>query len=261
MKDNLRKYGQSPYSVAVIHGGPGAPGEMAPVARELSFISGILEPLQTAVTIKGQIQELFYILQNNSNLPITLIGHSWGAWLSYLFTAQHPIFVKKLILVASGAFEERYVANLMEIRLNRLNKQQKARALFLIKALDNTDTKDKNSLMAEFGELMNKADSYNPIPFKKETIECQYEIYQKVWIEAAELRKNRQLLNSGKHMLCPVVVIHGDYDSTPYEGVRAPLAKIINNICFIMLDKCGHSPWNEIEARDRFYEIIRQELC
>jgi len=28
--ENLRKYGKSPFSVAVVHGGPGAPGEMPP---------------------------------------------------------------------------------------------------------------------------------------------------------------------------------------------------------------------------------------
>ena len=31
---NLRKYEKSPFNVAVIHGGPGAPGEMAPVVRD-----------------------------------------------------------------------------------------------------------------------------------------------------------------------------------------------------------------------------------
>ncbi|HOT01736.1 MAG TPA: alpha/beta hydrolase [Acidobacteriota bacterium] len=34
--ENLRTYGRPPYRVAVIHGGPGAPGCMAPVARELA---------------------------------------------------------------------------------------------------------------------------------------------------------------------------------------------------------------------------------
>ena len=50
-----RKYGTSPYQVAVIHGGPGAPGYMAPVARELSNKLGVLEPIQTCDTIQGQI--------------------------------------------------------------------------------------------------------------------------------------------------------------------------------------------------------------
>ena len=47
---NPRLYGSAPFNIAVIHGGPGAPGEMAPVARELSSLRGVLEPLQTAVT-------------------------------------------------------------------------------------------------------------------------------------------------------------------------------------------------------------------
>lgn len=46
-----RRYGKSPFITAVIHGGPGAAGEMAPVARELSRTGGVLEPLQTAETV------------------------------------------------------------------------------------------------------------------------------------------------------------------------------------------------------------------
>ncbi len=106
---SLRCYGKAPYQVAVIHGGPGAPGEMTPVARELSSLCGILEPLQTKTTIQGQLEELHGIVRENGSLPLTLIGHSWGAMLSYLFTAQYPSMVKKLILISSGVFEEQLV--------------------------------------------------------------------------------------------------------------------------------------------------------
>ena len=54
----LRTYGRPPFGVAVIHGGPGARGEMAPVARELAPDGGVLEPLQTKTTLQGQIEEL-----------------------------------------------------------------------------------------------------------------------------------------------------------------------------------------------------------
>ena len=76
--NNLRKYGIGPFSVAVIHGGPGASGSMAPVAKELSLACGILEPLQTSASIEGQLQELLAILKKQGDFPITLIGHSWG---------------------------------------------------------------------------------------------------------------------------------------------------------------------------------------
>jgi translation elongation factor EF-4 len=55
---NIRKYGSAPYRVAVVHGGPGAPGSVAAVARELAKGCGILEPLQTATTVAGQVDEL-----------------------------------------------------------------------------------------------------------------------------------------------------------------------------------------------------------
>jgi len=49
---------------------------------------GVLEPLQTATTIEGQIEELNEVLKKKGNLPVTLIGWSWGAWLSFIFAAQ-----------------------------------------------------------------------------------------------------------------------------------------------------------------------------
>ena len=103
---NLRKYGESPFTIAVIHGGPGAPGEMKPIAEELSKTYGVLEPLQTKDSLDGQLEELKSVLMENASIPITLIGHSWGAMLGFIFTAKNPALVKKLALLSSGIFEK-----------------------------------------------------------------------------------------------------------------------------------------------------------
>lgn len=56
---NVRFYGDTPYAAALIHGGPVAAGEMAPLARRLAANDlGVLEPLQTADSVEGQIDEL-----------------------------------------------------------------------------------------------------------------------------------------------------------------------------------------------------------
>ena len=99
MNNNPRKYGTEPYNVAVVHGGPGAPGTVAELARGLSARNGVLEPLQTSMSIEGQIGELQRMLRRHAELPLTLAGHSWGAWLSFLFAARYPSYVKKLILI------------------------------------------------------------------------------------------------------------------------------------------------------------------
>ena len=84
-----------PYTVAVIHGGPGVAGEMAPVAREISRTYGVIEPLQTEWTLAGQVVELKNVLTRQGSLPVVLVGHSWGAMLGYIFAAKYPAMVKK----------------------------------------------------------------------------------------------------------------------------------------------------------------------
>ncbi len=257
---NLRKYGNTPFNVAVIHGGPGAPGEMAPVARELSYFGGVLEPLQTASTLEGQVQELNAVLEKKGDLPVTLIGFSWGAMLSFIFTALYPSSVKKLILIGSGAYEEKYAQNIMTTRLSRLSEEEKAEALSLTENLNDPAIEDKNTPMSRLGKLISKADSYDPLPHDSEILECQYDIYQSVWDQASEIRSSGKLLKLGRRIQCPVVAIHGDYDPHIPEGIRDPLSSVLRDFRFILLEKCGHCPWIERGARDRFYSILKKEV-
>jgi pimeloyl-ACP methyl ester carboxylesterase len=258
---NLRIHGNKPFKVAVIHGGPGAPGEMAPIGRELSSVRGVLEPLQTATSLKGQVQELHAVLKDNGDLPVTMIGWSWGAMLSFIFAAQYPSFIIKLILIGSGAYEEKYAANTMNTRLNRLGEEDRAKARSLMETLEDPAIDDKNTLMARFGKLISTADSYDPLPYDSEVLEYQYNIYQNVWKQASELRGSGKLLELGKKIQCPVVAIHGDYDPHPSEGIKNPLSRTVKDFRFILLENCGHQPWSERAARDRFYNILKNEIA
>jgi len=259
--NNLRKYGSKPFPVAVIHGGPGAPGEMAPVAREVSSVMGVLEPLQTAATLERQVRELKAVLAKHAALPVTLIGFSWGALLSFIFAAQHPSFVRKLILIGSAPYEEKYAVNIMQTRLSRLSEQEREQALSLMQTLNDPSIADKNMPLARLGKLLSKADSYDPLPHDDEVLECRYDIYQGVWERASELRSSGKLLELGKRIQCPVVAIHGDYDPHPSAGVIEPLSRTLKDFRFILLEKCGHRPWIERSARDRFNNILKQELA
>lgn len=257
---NLRTYGKAPFKVAIVHGGPGAAGEMAPVARELASSWGVLEPIQTKSSLEGQIEELRTVLEKNGDLPITLIGFSWGAWLGFIFAANYPVFAKKLILIGSGPFEEKYAERIQETRLNRLSEKEKAEVKSLLQVLDNPVAEDKSAAFARFGALFSKADAYDPIIDESEVIDYDPDIYQSVWKDGAEMRRSGKLLQLGKHIKCPVVAIHGDYDPHPAEGVQKPLTIILKSFRFILLKDCGHKPWIERQARDRFYRILKEEL-
>jgi len=256
--ENPRKYGKPPYSVVLVHGGPGAPGEMAPVAEELSKKLGILEPLQTENSVNGQVEELKRQIVENSEVSVVLVGWSWGAWLSFIVTAKNPNLVKKLILISSGPFEAEYAKSIMPTRLTHLTPEECEKVKVIINMLQKG--KSDNKSFKEFCELMSKADSFNPISEDNREVGVQPDIYESVWKEADEFRRSGKLLEYGKSITCPVVVIHGDYDPHPYEGVKEPLSRILKNSKFIFLKNCGHHPWAEKEAKDKFYEILDKEL-
>ena len=260
---NIRRWGQPLYRVAVVHGGPGAPGSVAPVARELSETRGVLEPLQTKDSLEGQIEELADVLKNNAETPVTLVGHSWGAWLAYLVGARYPVLVRKLILVGSGAFEQEYAENMVSERLKRLTEEERIETFRLIDIVNGDAAGDKDKTLARLGELFAKADSYDALPSEKdpEPLEVNEEINRKVWVEGQALRASGELLQTGKRISCPVVAIHGDYDPHLAEGVRQPLSRVLKDFKFILLEKCGHEPWTERYAREEFFRVLKEEIA
>lgn len=260
---NPRKHGKPPFRIAVIHGGPGAGGEMAPVARCLSATRGVLEPIQTATSIEGQVEELRTILENHGNIPVSLVGFSWGAWLSYLVAARYPATIRKLILVGSGPFEEKYAAKLRDTRMSRLNAEERAEFEFIVNSIADAAIKEKDALLSRLGALAQKTDAFDPITDKREKsdlVDSRGDIYQAVWKQAAELRRSGKLLELGKFIKCSVVAIHGDYDPHPAEGIQQPLSAVLKNFRFILLKDCGHRPWIERRAEEGFYSILEKEL-
>jgi pimeloyl-ACP methyl ester carboxylesterase len=256
---NLRKYGNAPYSVAVVHGGPGAAGEMKAVARQLARDRGVLEPLQTVLSLEGQVEELKTVLAEHGKPPFCLVGFSWGAWLSFILAARHPNMVKKLILICSGPFEEKYAEKVAENRWSRLNEEERQKVRSLSGILDNPTSEDKNLAFAQLGELLERTDTHDPVEEKGETLDCRFDIFQKVWRQGAELRKSGELLELARRIQVPVVAIHGDFDPHPAKGVREPLSSTLKDFRFVLLENCGHRPWTERQARDLFFRILEKE--
>jgi pimeloyl-ACP methyl ester carboxylesterase len=272
--NNIRFHGPEPYAIVAIHGGPGAPGSAASLARGVAAACGVgvLEPWQTAASIAGETQELCDALERHGAPPVTLIGHSWGAWLSLITAARRPGLVRKLILIGSAPFEERDAAGIMKTRLKRLTEPERREAESLMQILNGTDgsdsatTGEREAGLARFGALMEKTDNFDPLPAEPDEPETkqptiQPEVYAAVWAEAAALRRSGKLLKLVERIQCPVVAIHGDYDPHPAEGVARPLALALPEFRFHLLKNCGHEPWRERHARNRFFESLAEELA
>jgi pimeloyl-ACP methyl ester carboxylesterase len=103
----VREYGaHSAACVAVLHGGPGAPGSVASLARQVSEGFHVLEPLQRRsgampLTVAQHVDDLAQVLPGR--MPI--IGCSWGAMLALSFAVDHPDLVQSLVLIGCGTYD------------------------------------------------------------------------------------------------------------------------------------------------------------
>jgi pimeloyl-ACP methyl ester carboxylesterase len=202
-------------------------------------------------------------LQTRGQPPLTLVGFSWGAWLSYLVAARHPRSVGKLLLVGSGPFEAGYAAQLEATRLARLTDEERDEYRRIVRTLSGPAAGGTGALVARLGALAAKADQFDLEPQAEgflQSAEDRAAIFRGVWPEASELRKSGRLLDLGRDIRCPVVAIHGDYDPHPAAGVREPLSRVLPHFRFILLEDCGHKPWVERRAAGQFYGVLAEEL-
>jgi pimeloyl-ACP methyl ester carboxylesterase len=262
MNSNLRIHGVAPYRIAVVHGGPGACGSVAPIAAELSRDGGVLEPYQTAYTIDGLVDELRDVIVALGERPMTLIGHSWGAWLVWVVAARYPDLVRKLILVGSGPFEARYAEGIDTVRFSRLTEAERTEVSTAFERFSDPTTPNRNDLLGRIGALMGKADTYDPLPIESDDLspEGDPDAFARIWPEANAMRKRGELLALASEISCPVVAIHGTYDPHPVDGVRVPLEDSLCDFRMIVLDRCGHEPWCERHARAEFFRVLREEV-
>ena len=230
---------------------------MAPAANGLKDEFGVLEPLQSSGSVRGQVGELYNQLLSHEP-PYTLIGHSWGAWLAWIFAAEHPEIVSHIILVGSGPFDEKYASGMMDARLNNLDagdRQEAQELLTIMKARELTQAE-----FASFGRLMSKSDAYCQAPplFEEDPLPPEPHVYESVWPEAAELRRSGKLLDLADKIKCKITFIHGTHDPHPYRGIKDVLKERGVDFGFILLDRCGHTPWKEQYAAEDFFAILKK---
>lgn len=259
--NDFRKYGEDSCKLVLVHGGPGAPGGMAPVAKVLSSRTGVLEPFQTKNSVAGQIEELKSQITNHADVPVTLLGWSWGAWLALFVAAEYPDLVSKLIMVSSGPLEAEYAKCILGRRLEKLTHDESEEAKSILEMLYSDEiVQNRDGVLSRFGQLMTKADFYCEEPHENEVIETDSDIHKNVWEQAADMRKRGELLECISKLKCPLTVIHGKNDSHPFEGLKNPLDNSGRNYNMVILDKCGHYPWYEKYARDEFFSILLDEI-
>ena len=117
----------------LLHGGPGAPGYVAPVARRLASTFHVLEPFQQGsgdepLTVARHVSDLHELLESRcSDLRPALVGHSWGAMLALAYAAEHPDRIACLALVSCGTFDRAARRRMIETQSERTDEELRQR--------------------------------------------------------------------------------------------------------------------------------------
>lgn len=169
--------------------------------------------------------------------------------------------VKKLILVGSAVFDARSSSRIEGVRLQRLSEEKRQQYWNLRAQLEKAEPEQQDRILGEWADLLFDADVYDPLTRDLEVIDVQHKVHEKVWNDFAILRdKPGHLASEFRRITAPAVVIHGEFDPHPIEGIRPFLESCLSNVAFYILPKCGHYPWIERWATEEFYEILNGQI-
>ena len=255
----VRKHGKEPYHIVVLHGGPGAAGSAFGLARLIAQEYGVLESMQSKYTIMELEEELMEQIEEDCSGKVILAGHSWGAWLAGLFAERFPDKVEIVILIGCGPLDEAYVSQIGERRRGNMSSEEAEEFDQILRQLEE-GFGEKDEYLRRLGEICDRADGYQEEKYLRDKGKVNGDLYEKVWKEAAGLRKSGKLLERFGRISCPLVLIQGAVDPHPPEGVIRPLRDRNVEIKSYVLDKCGHTPWREKYAREEFARVLFSEL-
>jgi len=164
-------------------------------------------------------------------------------------------------MIGPGPFVGGYESDIRDMRMSRLDNDRQEQIRSMVAKLEDPKVGKKDVILRRFGELIRLADSFDPLPPQTPAeVNVSYDIFSGVWFEASQIRSSGELLQMGKDIKCPVVVLHGDYDPHVPEGIEGPLASVLKDLRFIVLENCGHRPWEERQARERFFEYLHKYI-
>jgi len=246
----FREYGESGPLVIPLHGGPGAPGYLAPLAESLSDSFRVLEPFQrpsgdVPLTVAVHVEDLHELV---ADLRPSLVGHSWGAMLALAYAAAHPDSAGPIVLIGCGTFDT-------ESR-RRLKELLHARTSVEIAALE-ARIADPDELLRAKGRVWMQASSYDIDPAADDFPEVDARANQETWDDMLKLQREGIYPAAFRAIRSPVLMLHGADDPHPGRMIFESLRQYIPQIEYREWPKCGHYPWLERHAKYEFLKTLR----
>ena len=256
----VRAHGACDLTVVLIHGGPGAPGSVADLARDLASDFHVLEPLQrragaTPLTVQQHVDDLAAVAPESS----AIVGHSWGAMLALSYASRHPRRVRSLTLIGCGTYDLESRARYRESPEKLLTPDDRARIDEIDRQLEaSTDQAVRDRLFAGYGQIFNRADSFDPLPHTATPLLPDERGFNETWADVIRLQESGVEPAAFSSITAAALMLHGDDDPHPGPATRDTLLRHIPHLQYTGLPRCGHSPWRERHAREPFLDALRE---
>ncbi len=255
----VREYRHSGPYVIVLHGGPGASGHMAPVARGLSDAYRVVEPFQRRsgdeqLTVARHVADLHEIINfYRADFRPALLGASWGAMLALAYAAAHPSSAGPLILVGCGTFDLVARAELQRTIAERMTDAIRAR-------LKDAEQLDADECLKASAEATAPIYSYDPLtsPHEEDVVDAR--AHHETWDDMLRLQREGIYPAAFAAIKVPVLMAHGTFDPLPGRLIAKGLRPYLPQLDYRELERCGHYPWLEKAAADTFFSLIREWL-
>ncbi len=263
----VRSYGNVGPPVILLHGGPGAPGSMAPVGRALGETFRVLEPFQRSsdkdndkdqppLTVARHIADLDELIDSRHSMaPPALVGHSWGAMLALAYAAAHPGSVRALALISCGTFNAASRAR-MKFLLDQRFTPQLRRQMEQLRA----GFPDPNQRLKAVGDFLLPLYSFDLVTTNTETGGCDARAHDETWHDMLHLQESGVYPAALAAIKVPVLMLHGAADPHPGTMIRDSLLPYLPQLEYREWVHCGHYPWLERAVRGEFFALLRDWL-
>ena len=175
--------------------------------------------------------------------------------MALAYGAAYPDGLGGIMLVGSGTFDVPSRRRLAELRNERLGES--GRGMMARLAASGLSAADR---MKREAGLLFKADSHDLAELGSPVTEFDPDGHDGSWDDMIGLQEGGTYPAAYAAVRSPVLMLHGDLDPHPGPMIRDSLRPHLPQLEYVELERCGHYPWLELRARDRFYEVAREWL-